>query len=196
MVPMPTGKFGDYLRAVFPNLDFVPIAFITAKSGKNVQTVLNLAQNLHKQASRRVSTSDLNRVLREALAQQQPPMRHNRRPKVIYGTQVSTNPPTLVLFTNGPELFDHTYQRYLIKAFRDRLGFADVPIKLYLRHKHRDDEMPGETPEGETPKPEPRRPERKKEKVDLSRLKFRSSVSDEELRRDRGQYESELWKDL
>jgi GTP-binding protein len=200
MVPMPTGKFGDYLRAVFPNLDYVPIAFITAKSGKNVQTVLNLAQNLYKQTSRRVSTGDLNRVLREALAQQPPPMRHNRRPKVIYGTQVGTNPPTFVLFTNGPELFDQTYQRYLIKWFRDQLGFGDVPMKLYLRHKHREDEVPSE-PEGEeqTPSP-PRQPERRKEKkekaVDLSRLKFQSTMSEEEIQRERGRYESELWKDL
>ena len=64
MRPLPTGKMADYLRATFPSLDFVPLAFITAKSGKNVQTLLNLAQNLHKQASRRVSTGDLNRVLR------------------------------------------------------------------------------------------------------------------------------------
>ena len=46
---------------------------------------------------------------------QEPPMRQNRRPKVYYATQVGTNPPTIVLFTNGPELFDHTYQRYLVK---------------------------------------------------------------------------------
>src|SRR5438270_560495 len=101
---MPTGKFGNYLQATFPSLDYVPIAFITAKSGKNVQTVLNLAQNLHKQTCRRVTTGDLNRVLRWALEQQSPPMRQNRRPKVFYGTQVATNPPTIVLFTNGPSL--------------------------------------------------------------------------------------------
>src|SRR5205085_10573927 len=105
MLPMPTGKFGDYIRRIFPNLDYVPIAFITAKDGKNVRTVLNLAQNLFKQASARVSTGDLNRVLREALAQQAPPLRQNRRPKIYYGTQVAANPPTIVLFTNGPQLF-------------------------------------------------------------------------------------------
>src|SRR5438105_1983063 len=58
MAPMPTGKFAQYLHATFPNLDFMPIAFITAKEGKNVQTLLNLAQNLHKQATARVTTGD------------------------------------------------------------------------------------------------------------------------------------------
>jgi len=137
-----TGEMGDYLRKVFPNLDYVPIAFITAKDGKNVQTVLNLAQNLHKQSSARVGTGDLNRVLRHALAQQAPPGRQNRQPKIFYATQVATEPPTIVLFTNGPKLFDNTYQRYLLKTFRDHLPFREVPIKMYLRHRSRGDEAP------------------------------------------------------
>jgi GTP-binding protein len=142
-----TGEFADYLHQVFPNLDFVPIAFITAKSGKNVQAVLNLAQNLHKQASARVSTGDLNRVLREALAAQPPPLRQNRRPKIYYATQVAINPPTIVLFTNGPELFENSYQRYLLNTFRQRLPFREVPIKLYLRQRQgRDTEETEEAP--------------------------------------------------
>jgi GTP-binding protein len=197
MVPMPTGKFGNYLRGTFPNLDYVPIAFVTATSGKNVRTVLNLAQNLFKQASARANTGDLNRVLRHALEQQAPPLRFNRRPKISYGTQVAANPPTIVLFTNGPELFDLTYQRYLIKNFRDHLKFGDVPIKLFLRHKHRS-EQPAEIDDADSPKPNAaRRPERKPAaKMDISKLKFRSTVTEEELRGDRGRYDSELWKDL
>jgi GTP-binding protein len=197
MMPMPTGKFGNYVRATFRSLDYMPIAFITAKSGKNVHAVLNLAQNLHKQASTRVGTGDLNRVLRQALDKQAPPMRQNRRPKIYFGTQVAANPPTIVLFTNGPELFDNTYQRYLLKAFRDHLPFGDVPIKLYLRQRRREDLPPDDeekAPEPEPPKKE--KPRRKEAGADLSKLDFQSSVSDEEMERDRGRYESELWKDL
>jgi GTP-binding protein len=139
MRPMATGEWGQYIRATFPSLEFVPIAFITAKNGKNVQTVLNLAQHLHKQAGARVSTGELNRVLNWALEQQSPPLRQNRRPKVFYATQVAVHPPTLVLFTNGPELFDNTYLRYLETTFRDHLPFHDVPMKLYLRNKRRED---------------------------------------------------------
>ncbi len=196
MVPMPTSKFGHYIRATFPNLDFVPIAFITAKNGRNVHTVLNLAQNLHKQAANRVNTGDLNRILRQALEQQAPPLRQNRRPKIFYGTQVATHPPTIVLFTNGPDLFDPPYQRYLLKTFRDHLPFNDVPIKMYLRHKHREDQPPVEE-KPPTPEPAPRQPLRpEKAGMDLSKLHFRSSVTEEELENKRGHYESELWKDL
>ncbi len=188
---MPTSKFANYLQDIFPNLDYVPIAFITATSGKNVQAVLNLAQNLHKQASARVSTGDLNRVLRQAVEQQAPPMRQNRRPKIFYGTQVAANPPTLVLFTNGPELFDNTYQRYLIKTFRDNLPFRDVPIKMYLRHKRRAEELPVEETDGDM-----QGESSKKSAHDVSHLNFRSTVTDEELEREAPKYESELWKDL
>jgi GTP-binding protein len=134
-----TGDFADYLRKVYPSLDYVPIAFITAKNGRNVHAVLNLAQNLHKQAGARVSTGDLNRLVQQAIADNPPPQRRNRRPKVFFATQVASHPPTIVLFTNGPELFDNTYQRYLLKTFRDHLPFHDVPIKLHLRGKRRED---------------------------------------------------------
>jgi GTP-binding protein len=195
MAQLPTGKFADYLHAVYPSLDYPPIAFITAKSGRNVQAVLNLAQNLGKQAAARVGTGDLNRVLRQALVQQPPPMRQNRRPKIYYATQVATQPPTIVLFTNGPELFDNTYQRYLLKTFRDHLPFKDVPIKMYLRRKQREEKPLAEAVDAKGPPP--RRKERPPgQEVDLSGLDFKSQVTDEELKREKGRYESELWRDL
>jgi GTP-binding protein len=184
MKPMPTGRWADYLRRTFPSLDFVPIAFITARSGRNVHAVLNLAQNLHKQASARVSTGDLNRVLRQALGATPPPLRQNRRPKVYYATQAATNPPTVVLFTNGPELFDNTYQRYLAKTFRDQLPFHEVPIKLYLRSKRRDE--PGEAPQEEAPAQRPPG-QRRREAADAARPSRKHKE---------GAAGPELWTDL
>jgi GTP-binding protein len=195
---LPTEKFASYLRAVFPMLEHVPIAFITAKSGKNVYRLLNLAQNLHKQASARVGTSELNQVIREALDAQPPPLRQNRRPKVYFATQVATNPPTIVLFTNGPQLFDNTYERYLLKFLRDRLPFAEVPIKLYFRAKKRDEAEPDDDTVTETTnKPTKKAKPPKPGTPDLSKLRFKSEVSDEELEREAKQAtESELWRDL
>lgn len=186
---LPTGTFADYLRKVFPSLDYVPIAFTTAKEGRNVHAVLNLAQNLYKQASARVSTGDLNRVVRAALELQSPPLRQNRRPKVYFATQVATNPPTIVLITNGPELFDNTYRRYLLKTFRDQLPFHDVAIKLYLRHKHREDGVDDneELPVEEAPVPARRG---KKEPAAPPAQKPGRKKAPR-----RGQQESELWKD-
>ncbi len=136
-----TSEYGDYIRKVFPSLDCVPIAFLTARDGKNVQKVINLAQSVFKQALLRVSTGDLNRVIQKAIFDQSPPMRKNRVPKVYYVTQVAAQPPTIVVFTNGPDLFDKTYRRYLLNTLRANFGFHDVPIKLYLRPKQRDDNV-------------------------------------------------------
>jgi EngA GTPase-like protein len=130
-----------------------------------------------------------------ALDASPPPLRQNRRPKVYYATQVSANPPTIVLFTNGPELFDNTYQRYLIKTFRDQLPFHDVPIKLYLRNKRRAE--PGAAPNDDTETdvaPKPRKG--RKRDVDVSGLPFKTTLSDDEAKPRKSPYESELWKDI
>jgi GTP-binding protein len=189
---MPTERIGNYLRAVFPMLDYVPIAFVTAKRGKNAQRLLNLAQQMYKQTGTRIGTGELNQVVRAALEEQPPPMRQNRRPKVYFATQAATNPPTIVLFTNGPQLFDNTYQRYLVKYLRDHLPFPDVPIKVFLRAKKRDataaldDAVEPNSGKGRSKGPKP----------DLSGLRFKSSVSEDEIEREAKQYESELWRDL
>lgn len=154
---MPTEKMANYVRALFPMLDYVPIAFITAKKGKNVLRLLQLAIQLHKQAGIRVSTGDLNRVVRAAIEANTPPLRNNRQPKIFYATQIGVHPPTVVLFTNGPELFDDTYVRYLTKTLRDTFPFSEVAIKVVLRAKgeggsRRDDETSEEVlalPEGD-----------------------------------------------
>jgi GTP-binding protein len=126
-------KFAYAVQHQFRTMAYAPLAFITAKTGKNVKALLNLAQAMFKQARKRVSTGTLNRVLRDAVAAHPPAMRENRTPKVYYATQIGTEPPTVVLFVNGPSLFDATYQRYLLNVFREKLPFRDIPIKLYLR---------------------------------------------------------------
>jgi GTP-binding protein len=132
---METERMADYIRRVFPMLDHVPIAFVTAKRGKNAFRVLNLAQQLHKQAKLRIPTGELNRIVRAAIDANAPPLRGNRQGKVYYAAQVGTHPPTVALVTNDPELFDDTYTRFLTKAIRDASPFAEVPIKLVLRTK-------------------------------------------------------------
>lgn len=211
MVPMPTGRMATYFRATFPSLDFVPLAFTTAKEGRNVHSVLNLAQNLHKQACRRIDTSEINRVLRNCLTSNPPPMRQNRRAKILYGTQVGTNPPTIVLFVNSPDLFDNTYHRYLLKEFRDQLGaFPDIPIKLHLRKRVRENAQadpaaeeaaahapPEEIESAQEAPPVQKKPEPPRKKptkpTKPAKPKFQTKLEDDDLERDE---QSELWTDL
>jgi GTP-binding protein len=131
--PEMMNKYAFSVQHAFRTMPYAPLAFITAKTGKNVKALLNLCQAMYKQYSRRVGTGVLNRVVSEAVAAHPPSPRENRQPRVYYATQVGTRPPTVVVFVNSPSLFDPTYQRYLLGVFREKLPFRDIPIKLYLR---------------------------------------------------------------
>jgi GTP-binding protein len=129
------GKYANIIQHAFRSMSYMPLAFITAKTGKNVKALLNLSQSMHKQAQKRVGTGTLNRILREAVEAHPPASRENRNARIYYATQVASGPPTIVLFVNRSSLFDPTYQRYLLNVFREKLPFHDIPIKLYLRSR-------------------------------------------------------------
>jgi GTP-binding protein len=117
----------------------MPLAFITAQTGRNVKALLNLSQSMYKQASQRIGTGTLNRIVREAIDAHPPAARNGRNPRIYYATQVGTAPPTIVLFVNYPSMFEAPYQRYLLNVFREKLPFKDVPVKLYLRARTQSD---------------------------------------------------------
>ncbi len=133
------GRFAFSIQHAFRTMTYMPMAFITAQTGKNVKALLNMSQSMFKQAQKRVGTGTLNRVLREAVDAHPPAMREGRPARIYYATQVGTGPPTVVLFVNHTSLFDATYQRYLLNVFREKLPFHDVPIKLYLRARTQSD---------------------------------------------------------
>ncbi len=144
-----TDRWVRYLRNQFPTLAYAPIAFITGETGKNVKALLNHATMLFKQARSRVTTGQLNRIVQAAVEAHQPPLYQNRRPKIFYATQVSAEPPTVVLMCNDPKAFGNDYQRYLLGVLRDHLPFGEVPIKLYLQQRKRTDKGPGQGTDGQ-----------------------------------------------
>ena len=155
---LPTQSWSDYLRDNFPTLSYCPIAFITGESGRNVKKLLNHAQMLFKQSRERVSTGELNRLLKKALIHHPPPLIRRRRPKIFYATQVSVHPPTIVIICNDPDSFDNTYRRYLLSVLRDELPFPEVPIRLFFRKREpsdRRDDVESQTHSGTATKVEP-----------------------------------------
>ncbi len=137
---MPTEKWVDYLHDTFRTMRYMPIAFITGQTGRNVKALVNHAQMLFKQSRERVTTGALNRLVRSAIELNPPPLYKHRRPKIYYAVQVATQPPTIVLFCNNPAAISKPYRRYLLGVFRDQLRFSEVPIKLYLRRRQKGDE--------------------------------------------------------
>lgn len=135
-----TEEFNDYISAEYPDLSFAPRVFITAKTGKNVHPLIDVAQSLYNQASSRVTTGELNRIVADAIATQSPPVRRNRRLKIFYTTQVAIRPPTLVLFCNDPKLVDLSWQRFLVNFLRDCVPFDEVPMVLHFRPRQKEEE--------------------------------------------------------
>jgi GTP-binding protein len=129
-----TDQYGEYLSKTMVGLDYAPIAFITAKDGKNVQSMIDLATELFKQTQTRVSTGELNRVFNDAMSQNMPRPKHGSGAvKVFYATQVDVAPPTIVLFVNEPSRVTPAFERYLVNRMRESLPFSEVPIRLFFK---------------------------------------------------------------
>lgn len=134
-----TEEFGEYLTKLIPHLDYAPIAFTSANVGKNIGSTIEVAEMLFKQARTRVTTGQLNAIIHEAVQQNPPKMkRGTRTPRVYYATQVSEQPPTIVLFVNDPKSITPGFERFLLNRFRERLPFEEVPIRLMYRARRRE----------------------------------------------------------
>jgi len=126
-------KFVEYARTELKHLDYAPVAFVTAKDGKNIQAVLDLSQHLFKQDNERVTTGKLNRAVKQIFEERVPSTPRGQRVKVYYATQIDVAPPTIVLVVNNPDNVSESYQRFMINRFRELLPYPEVPIKLLLR---------------------------------------------------------------
>jgi GTP-binding protein len=129
----------EYTRVVRQQLnfmDYVPLLFISAKTGQRVDQVLPLALRVQEERLARITTSMLNKVLREAQDAHPAPTHAGRQLKIYYGSQVRTDPPTFVLHVNDTKLAHFSFMRYLENKFREAYGFVGTPIKIVTRgHK-------------------------------------------------------------
>jgi len=130
-------EYERYFSKVLVGLNFAPMVFTSATERSNLLGVLDIVRELHKQSTIRVPTADLNEAIREAVTRRTPSPQKSKLPKIYYGTQVSVDPPTLVLFCNHPQLFTGSYKRYLANFFRKRLPFHEIPIRIIFRERKR-----------------------------------------------------------
>ncbi len=128
--------YADYLSKKLTGLHYAPIAFVSAKEGRNVFSALETAESLAKQGRERVGTPQINRAIERAMTESRPPTRMPREPKIYYGTQTGTSPPTIMLFVNDPRLFGQAFRRFLENRFREVLPFKEIPLRIvYKRRK-------------------------------------------------------------
>ena len=133
-----TGTLEKYKKDIYAKLSYLsyaPVIFISAKTGQRVDKLFNMINNVAEQNAMRVSTAILNQVINEAIAIVQPPTDKGKRLKILYGTQVSTKPPTFVIFVNNKELFHFSYERYLVNQIRKEFGLEGTPVRIIAREK-------------------------------------------------------------
>ncbi len=117
-------------------MDWAEIIFVSAMTGQRVEKILELADKAAEQHKRRVTTAVINEVIEEATNWRTPLVtKQGKQGKIYYGTQVSIQPPTIVLFVNDSDRFNENYRRYMEKQFRENLGFTGSPLKILWRSK-------------------------------------------------------------
>ena len=117
-------------------MDWAEMIFVSAMTGKRVEKILDLVDTAAEEHRRRVSTAVINEVIQEAINWHSPPTtRQGKQGRIYYGTQVSSQPPTIALFVNDPQRFNDNYRRYIDGQFRKQLGFIGTPMRLLWRGK-------------------------------------------------------------
>jgi len=111
----------------------VPLLTVSAKTGKGIDTVLEVAFEIREAWSRRVPTGELNRWFEGAVEANPPPAPRGQRIKLRYITQVKSRPPSFVVFGNRTDELPESYRRYLLNALRRDLKLGAVPLRLEFR---------------------------------------------------------------
>lgn len=133
-----TNTMSNYTKKVreeFQFLDYSPVVYVSALNKQRIQTIFDAIKTCYESATKRVTTSVLNEIIMDA-QQRSPAYEFNGGViRIYYASQVSINPPTMILFVNNPEYMHFSYRRYLENRIRQAFGFEGTPIHFILRIK-------------------------------------------------------------
>jgi GTP-binding protein len=116
-------------------LTFAPVMTISALTGQRLQRIFQLVKEVYEQYAARIPTGRVNRILEQAMKDNEPSLHRGRRIKFYYATQASSQPPTFILFVNYPEAVHFSYRRYLLNQIRSAAGLDKTPVRLLLRQR-------------------------------------------------------------
>ncbi len=128
-------EFEKKIAKDVPFLAFAPKIYISAVTKQRLNQIFEKSVEVYAQATKRVSTGLLNKIINDAYAMNPPSTVKNKRLKILYTTQINTQPPTFVMFTNNGDLMKDFYKRYLEKKLREAFGFFGTPIRIALRER-------------------------------------------------------------
>ena len=126
-------EYARKIRADLNFMDYVPLLFISARTGQRVDQVLPMALRVQEERLARLTTSKINEVIHKAQDAHPHPTHAGRQLKMYYGTQVRSDPPTFMIYVNEPKLMHFTYLRYLENQIRAEYGFLGTPIRIVTK---------------------------------------------------------------
>ncbi|HTY11139.1 MAG TPA: ribosome biogenesis GTPase Der [Bacteroidota bacterium] len=129
-------NFEKAIRDKLRLYDYIPFVFISAKTKQRVFRVIELAKLVHAERSKRIGTSELNKMLLDDIHHYPPSTKTGKDVKLNYVTQVKSLPPIFTFFASEPALIGDNYKRYLENKIREHWGFVGVPLTLQFRRKH------------------------------------------------------------
>lgn len=128
-------EFEKNIKNTLSFVTYAPIVFISAKTGKRVDKLLQIIKEVYNSYTKRISTGVLNDIINESVLLNQPPTDKGRRLKIYYGTQVGVMPPKFVIFINDKELLHFSYERYLENQIRLNFGYEGTPLQFEFKEK-------------------------------------------------------------
>lgn len=126
-------QYEQHVREEMKFLPYVPILSISALTGQRVERILPLAKRMYAERHQRLSTTEINDMIRNATAKHSPPSGKGVKLRFYYGTQADVDPPTFVFFVNDNKIVNLSYKRYLENEIRERYPFEGTPIRLFFR---------------------------------------------------------------
>lgn len=138
LIEKETNTAREYELAIERNLglyDFLPVVFVSALTKQRIMKVIDMAKEVHKQQSRRISTSALNKAITAEIEKYPPKSSTPKEIKIKFATQIKTNPPMFAFFCNYPKLVQESYKRFLMNKLREHFGFTGVPLGIVFKEK-------------------------------------------------------------
>lgn len=136
-----TFTMDTFTKKIRDELDFIswsPMIFISAKFGQRVNKVLDIALHVSEERQKRIPTATLNKLIREAVAEHNPPTKPGKWLKILYVTQADINPPTFIFSVNDDKAVHFSYERYLENRIREAFTFEGTPIRMIFRAREED----------------------------------------------------------
>ncbi|PSH04257.1 MAG: ribosome biogenesis GTPase Der [Acidobacteria bacterium] len=139
--PADSRLYEEQLRRTLKFLDYAPVIFVSAMSGKNIRRVFEAVERVACARWRRITTGEMNRFLKTVDFERASVPERNKV-KIYYMTQAAVSPPTFILFTDKDVKLHFSYQRFLENEIRDAFVFEGTPIWIKISPRKRREFVP------------------------------------------------------